>query len=1074
MWIRRIEVRHCAGIAAGTVDLHRGFNVLHGPNETGKSTLVTALRAAFLLPATSSLASGLQDWNAQEPPEVSVTFEDDDGRVWRVRKTFSGGGGKAFLDVSRDGEQFDTDARGREVDGRVQEILRWGIEAPGGRGRRGMPSSLITTALLSDQSDVEAILGRSLADDADDSGRDRLTEALHALAEDPRFKQIVDVVQARVDEAFTPTGRKRVGQGSPWRGLADERRRAEEWERDVHRQSEETAGVRARIDELNRQLFDARGKRDRVRGEIALHDARAAAETAFEAAEERFVAAEAAVGRRKSNEQAVAGAGEALRSLEAKRKALAETLADTAIRVEAARAHVRELESDDAEQRRRLREQELENTRLEQQQKLAAHVADVEKATAIRELGTVIAAGTQDIEGLEAALAEKRGRLAQADAANARAEETIDARRLERLVARYRAAAASTAALEKERADALELARQATEGEARAVALRDEAATLDAPDDAELARLRAADEAARFAAAKLSVGLTAELTLQAAIEATLDIDGGARRLTPEVGTPAEFEAERELAIELPGVATLRVRGGGRDLKDEAAAAAARWEVASGPVFSRTGCSNLDELVALHQRAEELRSKADELAREAEAARLRGEGLNLIEQRLATARAERDRHAGDLAGQLDEGQTVEALAATFDVALDEAALGSEIDTLQAGLQERRSLSERMTVQIDGDMRALEDKRARREEQEARFAERSAALGDWKAVLENAEEEKGRLDRELAGVDAELRELRAETAHEVGEARSALGGLEERQAEEEAALEEAARALAEGRTELARLEGEAPLLIEHAEGLDLDALHTVRDGAREALEALPSMDREGADAAAMREEADRADRSIGELEAELRRAEGALEQTGGQQLDEQREQAREAAEALARREQELELDYTAWKLLQETLGEAEREGAAHLGRALVRPVSARIASLTAGRYGELALGPQLDATGIDMGGSERGFGALSVGTREQIALVLRLAIAEALGTFVVLDDQLTQTDDTRMAWTRRLLAQVAEGAQVIVLTCHPLDYEAESPDHVVDLGGLLSRSDQAAPASAAAERARSFNT
>ena len=217
----------------------------------------------------------------------------------------------------------------------------------------------------------------------------------------------------------------------------------------------------------------------------------------------------------------------------------------------------------------------------------------------------------------------------------------------------------------------------------------------------------------------------------------------------------------------------------------------------------------------------------------------------------------------------------------------------------------------------------------------------------------------------------------------------------------------------------------------------------------------MEEEGADSAAMREKAQLADRSVQEFEAELRRAEGALEQTGGQQLDEQREQALEAAEALARREQELELDYQAWQLLQQTLSEAEKDGVAHLGSALVKPVSERIAGLTAGRYSELALGPQLDASGIEMRGVEREFGTLSVGTREQIALVLRVAIAEALGTFLVLDDQLTQTDDTRMKWMRRLLAQAAGGSQVIVLTCHPLDYE--SPDHVVDLRTVLSRSD-----------------
>ena len=503
-----------------------------------------------------------------------------------------------------------------------------------------------------------------------------------------------------------------------------------------------------------------------------------------------------------------------------------------------------------------------------------------------------------------------------------------------------------------------------------------------------------------------------------------------------------------------------MRGGGRDLKDEAAAAEARWQAASGAVFGRTGCSSLDELVALRQRAEALRSQADELTREAEAAGVRAEGRNVIEQRLATARA--GRTASDLAEHLDARQTVEELVATFDAPRDDAVLGSQIETLQASLHERRSLSERMAAQIEGDVREVEDKRSRRKEQEEQFAGRSAALEDWKAVLERAGEEHGRLERELAAVDAELKALRTEAADEVGEARTALDGLTATQTQQRAAHEDAERALTEARTELARLEGETPLLRERATGLDLDALRTARDAARDALKVLPPMEA-GMDPAAIRDAAEWADRSVRELEAELRKAEWALEQTGGQQLDEQREQAQEAAQALARREQELELDYQAWQLLQETLSEAEKEGAAHLGSALVQPVSERIADLTAGRYGELALGPQLDAKEIELGGSEREFGALSVGTREQIALVLRLAIAEALGTFVVLDDHLTQTDDTRMEWTRRLLAKAAEGSQVIVLTCHPLDYEPESPDHVVDLSGVLRRSDQGASTS-----------
>ena len=128
--------------------------------------------------------------------------------------------------------------------------------------------------------------------------------------------------------------------------------------------------------------------------------------------------------------------------------------------------------------------------------------------------------------------------------------------------------------------------------------------------------------------------------------------------------------------------------------------------------------------------------------------------------------------------------------------------------------------------------------------------------------------------------------------------------------------------------------------------------------------------------------------------------------------------------------------------------------------MQPVSERITSLTAGRYGELTLGPQLDATGIELGGSEREF-ASPLG-RNARADRARVATGDRGGpwdAFVVLDDQLTQTDETRMGWTRRLLGQVAEESQVIVLTCHPLDYEAESPTHLVDLTIQLSRTDHA---------------
>jgi len=51
---------------------------------------------------------------------------------------------------------------------------------------------------------------------------------------------------------------------------------------------------------------------------------------------------------------------------------------------------------------------------------------------------------------------------------------------------------------------------------------------------------------------------------------------------------------------------------------------------------------------------------------------------------------------------------------------------------------------------------------------------------------------------------------------------------------------------------------------------------------------------------------------------------------------------------------------------------------------------------------------------------------------------LALAEYLSTTVVLDDQLVQSDGTRMDWFRALLAEKARNFQIVVFTCRPGDY------------------------------------
>ena len=114
-----------------------------------------------------------------------MTFETEAQRIWRIRKQF-GKNGSSLLQESRNGQDFDDVERGRRVDAKLREILRWGIPEPGGTGGgKGLPTSFLATALLSPQEDVSAVLRDSLRDDPTASGKEQIAAALQAVAQDP-------------------------------------------------------------------------------------------------------------------------------------------------------------------------------------------------------------------------------------------------------------------------------------------------------------------------------------------------------------------------------------------------------------------------------------------------------------------------------------------------------------------------------------------------------------------------------------------------------------------------------------------------------------------------------------------------------------------------------------------------------------------------------------------------------------------------------------------------------------------------------------------------------------------------
>ncbi len=87
--------------------------------------------------------------------------------------------------------------------------------------------------------------------------------------------------------------------------------------------------------------------------------------------------------------------------------------------------------------------------------------------------------------------------------------------------------------------------------------------------------------------------------------------------------------------------------------------------------------------------------------------------------------------------------------------------------------------------------------------------------------------------------------------------------------------------------------------------------------------------------------------------------------------------------------------------------------------------------------------LDRTGTNLGVCS--FQQLSGGTREQVGIAFRLAVAEIIasghdGTLpVVLDDAFANSDPNRLAGLRRMIAHaVNRGLQIIIASCNPSDY------------------------------------
>ena len=185
------------------------------------------------------------------------------------------------------------------------------------------------------------------------------------------------------------------------------------------------------------------------------------------------------------------------------------------------------------------------------------------------------------------------------------------------------------------------------------------------------------------------------------------------------------------------------------------------------------------------------------------------------------------------------------------------------------------------------------------------------------------------------------------------------------------------------------------------------------------------------------------AISQLRERTSGLEGRLGGLGEKGLGEDLERLEGEYEAAVVEQDRIARDAAAWKLLSETLTQAEREAQERFMepiRMRVRPYLRRLFPADS----EIVLDDDnLEITHLKRDGREERFDQLSLGTREQIAVLTRLAFADLLReagqpVALILDDPLVNTDDPRFERMERALRSSAQNVQLIVLTCHAKRY------------------------------------
>lgn len=395
-------------------------------------------------------------------------------------------------------------------------------------------------------------------------------------------------------------------------------------------------------------------------------------------------------------------------------------------------------------------------------------------------------------------------------------------------------------------------------------------------------------------------------------------------------------------------------------------------------------------------------------------------------------------AGELAAEVDaKQQELDTLLARYQVKTVEQAI--TLDEQRADAEQLlRSAQQRLQDTLQGaDEEALQADRARRQQacddalqQRDPDQPMPASEREARAQLETASEALDACESELdqeAGRLAEQRDELTRAQSQQQQASTELNALssvledkrsslaQEREAEADAALEQA---VTEREQQLAAITAELQQLRAQLEAEDPDSARLQRDNATQALR--------------------RAERGIIDQQQEQAVLKSRLDRAQANGLFEELEAAEQA---LAEAEDSLaatERRAAAAKLLWETLN-AQRDASRQAYVAPLRDGIRSLGKIVFGSDFDIVLGEDWTILDVIRDGKTIPFDSLSVGAKEQLGILTRLAaariVADQGGVPVIIDDALGFSDPTRLQSMGAAIAAAGRDAQVVVLTCTP---------------------------------------